>query len=247
MNMIATVVIDDRTEEARRPYARREQRRLPAAPAGTTNLWLPWRCRNWPTTPAEEHRFVVELAMRADGAPAAAHTRSDTTAVLNALRGGLSADELLAHVPGLPAHRLLAAYRDLEHRRAVSFDAWNAIVAEGTEEALRARGVAASALVPVLVDRLWATLSVGPEAYATTIDKLASYVEATARNVTEIETAMGVWPERAVDLGARLYNPYGDAITNRVDHLARRVGTLTPNRVAALLGETPSGGCPPGQ
>jgi hypothetical protein len=58
---------------------------------------------------------------------------------------------------------------------------------------------------------------------------------------------MGIWPERAVDLGARLYNPYGDAITNRVDHLARRVGTLTPNRVAALLGETPSGGCPPGQ
>ena len=185
--------------------------------------------------------------MRADGAAATAHTRSDTTAMLNALRGGLSADELLAHVPGLPAHRLLGAYRDLEHRRSASFDAWNALVAGGTEEALRAHSVAASALVPVLVDRLWATLAVGPEAYATTIDKLSSYVEATARNVAEIETAMGIWPERAVDLGARLYNPYGDAITNRVDHLACRVGTLTPNRVAALLGETPSGGCPPGQ
>lgn len=250
MNTIATAVVDDRLEEPRRPQSRREQRRLPAAPTNGTPLWLPWRCRNYPATPAEEHRFVVDLATRADAGPAdasRAHKRSDVTAVLNALRGGLSAGELLAHLPGLPPAALLAAYRDLEHRRAAADRAWQALVDDGTEVGLRDHGATASALLPVLIDRLWATLTIGPDAYAATVDKLASYVEATDRNVAEVETAIAIWPERAVELGARLYNPYGDAITNRVDHLARRVGTLTPNRVAALLGETPSGGCPPGQ
>ena len=246
MNTLATVV-DDRTEDTHRQQPRRAHRHLPAAPTGVTNLWLPWRCRNWPATPTEEHRFVVELAHLADPDATSAHTRSDVTAVLNGLRGGLTADELTANVPGHPPHRLLAAYRDLDQRRAASVAAWEAIVTDGTSTALRTHSVAAAALVPVLIDRLWAVLSIGDEAYRTTVEKLAAYVDATARNVAEIETALAVWPERAVELGARLYNPYGDAVTNRVDHLARRVGTLTPNRVAALLGEAPTGGCPPGQ
>jgi hypothetical protein len=248
MNTLTTVVIDGRAAEQHRVPARRENRRFPVtAPAGTVNMWLPWRCRNWPSTPDEEHRFVVELALRADPDATGRHNRSDVTAVLNALRGGLTADQLIEKVPGLPPHRLLAAYRDLEQRRSVSADAWRSVVAEGTPEGLRDHGSAAAALVPVLIERLWATAELGPEAYGSTIVRLASYVEATQRNVTEIETALGLWPERAVELGARLYNPYGDAITNRVDHVARRVGALTPNRVAALLGEAPTGGCPPGR
>jgi hypothetical protein len=214
-------------------------------------MWLPWRCRNWPATPAEEHRFVVELALLADPDATPDETapskRSDITAVLNALRGGLTAHQLVEKVPGLPPHRLLAAYRDLEQRRAASTDAWCSLVAEGSPQGLRDHGGAAAVLVPVLVERLWATAGIGPEPYRSTVVRLASYVEATHRNVAEIESAMSLWPERAVELGGRLYNPYGDAVTNRVDHLARRVGTLTPNRVAALLGEAPTGGCPPGQ
>lgn len=247
MNTLATVVLDDRTEDSYRSHPRRTHRRLPAAPAPVANLWLPWRCRNYPATPAEEHRFVAELVGLADLEATSAHTRSDITAVLNGLRGGLTAHELVEHVPGLPPHRLVAAYRDLEHRRADAAAAWDAIVAAGTPAALREHSVAAALLVPVLIDRLWATLAIGEDAFSTTVAKLGAYVEATARNVTEIETAIAVWPERAVELGTRLYHPYGDAITNRVDHLARRVGTLTPNRVAALLGESPAGGCPPGQ
>ena len=245
MNTLATVVLDGPTDH--RTNARRGQRRLPSAPAGTVNLWLPWRCRNWPATPAEEHRFVVDLAHLADADAAGAHSRSETTAVLNALRGGLTADQLVDKVPGLAAHRLLAAYRDLEARRAEAAAAWDALVAQGTPDALTEHAALASALVPVLVERLFATAELGPEAYRTTVARLASYVDATQRNVDEIETALAVWPERAVELGARLYNPYGDALTNRVDHVARRVGTLTPTRVAALLGEAPNGGCPPGQ
>lgn len=246
MNTIATAVLEDRTEDTHRSHPRRAHRRLPAAPTGVTNLWLPWRCRNWPVTPAEEHRFVVELARLADPAATSSHTRSDITAVLNGLRGGLTADELVDKVPGLPPHRLLAAYRDLEQRRAASVAAWEAIVTERTPESLREHSVAAALMVPVLIDRLWATLAIGDDAYRTTVDKLAAYVEATDRNVAEIETALEVWPERAVELGTKLYNPYGDAVSNRVDHVARRVGVLTPNRVAALLGEAPTGGCPPG-
>lgn len=247
MNTLATVVLDGPTDDHRRSHARRGQRRLPSAPTGTVNMWLPWRCRNWPSTPAEEHRFVVDLTHLADPDATAPHTRSDVTAVLNALRGGLTADQLVEKVPGLPPHRLVAAYRDLETRRAAAAQAWIALVHDGTANALATHAAAASALVPVLIERLYATAGLGPDAYRTTLARLSSYVEATHRNVGEIETALALWPERAVELGARLYNPYGDALTNRVDHLAQRVGTLTPTRVAALLGEAPTGGCPPGQ
>jgi hypothetical protein len=205
MNTLTTVIIDGRAEEQHRAPARRESRHLPVtAPAGPVNMWLPWRCRNWPSTPAEEHRFIVEMALRADRDVTERHNRSDVTAVLNALRGGLTADQLIEKVPGLPPHRLLAAYRDLEQRRSVAADAWRAVVAEGTPQGLHDHGSAAAALVPVLIERLWATAEIGPEAYRTTIMRLASYVEATHRNVTEIETALGLWPERAVELGARL-------------------------------------------
>lgn len=247
MNTLATVVLDGPTDDHRSSHARRGQRRLPSAPTSTVNMWLPWRCRNWPSTPAEEHRLVVELAHLADPDATDRHTRSDVTAVLNALRGGLTADQLLEKVPGLPPHRLLAAYRDLEQRRAAAADAWYAIVNDRTSETLRAHAAAAGALVPVLIERLHATAALGPDAYRTTVARLASYVEATHRNIAEIETALGLWPERAVEFGERLYNPYGDALTNRVDHLAQRVGTLIPTRVATLLGEAPTGGCPPGQ
>jgi uncharacterized protein (DUF433 family) len=247
MNTLATVVFDGPIDDHRRSHARRGQRRLPSAPNDTVNMWLPWRCRNWPSTPAEEHRFVVDLAHRAEPDATDRHTRSDVTAVLNALRGGLTVDQLVDKVPGLPPHRLLAAYRDLEQRRVTAFDAWYAIVNDRTDDALARNAASAGALVPVLIERLCATAELGPEAYRTTVARLASYVEATHRNVSEIETALALWPERAVELGARLYNPYGDALTNRVDHLAQRVGVLTPTRVAALLGEAPTGGCPPGQ
>lgn len=248
MNTIATMVLDTTSQDAHRYAPRRQQRHLPAAPQGApAPIWLPWRCRNWPVTPAEEHRFVVELAQHADHVIAETCTRSDITAVLNALRGGLTADELVDKVPGLPPSRLLAAYRDLESRRSAAAAAWHALVADGTPAGLRRLGGDAAVLVPVLVDRLAATITHGEATYRTTLERLAAYVEETNRNVGEIETALALWPDRAVELGARLYNPFGDAITNRVDHLARRVGLLTPNRVAALLGEAPTGGCPPGR
>lgn len=247
MDTLATAVLDGPTDDHPRSHARRRQRRSPAAPIGTVNIWLPWRCRNWPSTPAEERHFVADLAHRADPLASDADTRSDVTAVLNALRGGLTADQLIERVPGLPPHRLLAAYRNLEGRRAAASAAWFALAADGTPDALADHAGAASLLVPVLVERLCASVELGLGAYRSTITRLATHVEATHRTIEEIETALALWPEQAVELGARLYDPYGDALTNRVDHLAQRVGTLTPTRVAALLGEAPTGSCPPGQ
>ena len=248
MNTLATAVIDGRAEEQHRdpPGARTAACRSPHRPgrstcgcrgdAGTGRRPRPrntassssWRCA--PTPTATER-----------------HNRSDVTAVLNALRGGLTADQLIEKVPGLPPHRLLAAYRDLDQRRSVAADAWRS--ARRRRHAVgpaRARQRCVPRSCRCSSSACWRRPTSAPRPYRTTITRLASYVDATHRNVTEIETALGLWPERAVELGARLYNPYGDAITNRVDHLARRVGTLTPNRVAALLGEAPTGGCPPG-
>ena len=42
---------------------------------------------------------------------------------------------------------------------------------------------------------------------------------------------------RSVELGRILYDPSGPALANQPAHLPARIGTLTPSRVATLLGE----------
>jgi hypothetical protein len=228
---------DPYAEHRRRQARRREQDRLPAAPAAS-HSWLPWRCRNYPATTVDEAAFAGQLARLAtdpDGAPE--HSRSETTAVLNALRGGLTAGELVDHLPGLSPSRLYAAYRDLEHRRSRSAAAWTAIVETETPDALWQHRVGASELVPVLVDRLVEAVGAGPDVFQSTLARLRQRVAATHGDLLDVEAKLDAGSAHAVELGTRLYNPLGDAVSNRVDHLPLRVGTLTSNQVAALLGE----------
>lgn len=236
MNTYATLVADDGVRDATRRAPRT------AAPMPPPHVWVPWHCRNWPVTPAEEQQFAADLAHYAlcDTTAPAEHSRRDVTAVLNALRGGLTVDELLSRAPGLHAAQLQAAYRDLERRRSESERAWWSIVGDATPDSLVPHGPSAATLLPVLVDRLISAVPKGGDVYRATVDRLAAHVESTDRDVHGLESALATWPERGVELGARLFNPNGDAVTNRVDHLARRVGTLTPSRVAALLGESPT-------
>jgi hypothetical protein len=246
MNTLATAVLDGPIT-SRRAAASPVPRHTVPQPVGSVHLWMPWRCRNWPSTPGEERRFVVDLAERADVGVDVEPTRSDITAVLNALRGGLTAAQLIDKAPGLPTTRLLAAYRRLEQNRAAAAGAWDALVEAGGPDALAVHGDRAGVLVPVLVERLGAAAELGEVPYRATVARLASLVATTHRSIDEVEAALAAAPERAVELGAQLYNPYSDSLANRVDHVARRVGMLTPTRVAALLGETANGACPPGQ
>jgi hypothetical protein len=200
--------------------------------------WLPWTDPGPIATSQQERVFVAELAEVSGGA-ASTHARSDATALLNALRGGLSVRRLFAQAPGLRPERVHRAYEVLEERRAGSAAAWAAIVDEPTVGTLHALGGQAARLVPVLVHRLLDTADIDPDLLPEIATRLASGVEDVRRLVhrTELEMNRHADIEMAMAISRALYDPTSDCVFGRVEHLPERVGSLMPTRVAALLDE----------
>jgi hypothetical protein len=201
--------------------------------------WMPWIGGTRANTTIDEASFVMrlnDLARERRGE----HQRSDTTAVLNALRCGVDVDDLLDRAPGLQVDRLLAAYIALDRLRFRAESAWMEIVDAGTADALHQRGCEAGKLVPSLIGQLHAVASERPDELAGTIAMMATSVRAATSCVLAIEQALhesvGDQEGRA-RLGRLLYDPEAPGATSRPDFVPRRVGTLVPTRVAALLGE----------
>jgi hypothetical protein len=207
--------------------------------AHSNPIWSPWHGRNWPLTPSEEEAFVLELSIRVDDASATPR-RSDFTAVLNALRGGISVAQLREFAPGLSLTRVYGAYNELERRRRNAEDAWHAIVRTGTAAALDEFGDAAAQLLPSLVAQLRSVVDIEPRELATTCRRMTQRVHQVQHDVSHIEQALEKFDPaspRGVTLGALLIGSHGAGLASRIDFLPRRVGLLEPTRAAALLGE----------
>ena len=220
-----------------------------AVPLRPNGHWMPWSAANRPATSCDEQRFLSDLRLLAtaqswspdhDGGPADQHGRSDTTAVLNALRCSLTVEELFDRAPGLNPVRILRSYLDLDARRQKAISAWNWIVADPSDSALCEWGPDAATLMSPLVSQLRDVARRKPKRYAVTVANLAVRVEEISRCIVELERALDAEPrgsQQGVELGRILYDPAGSALTNQPTHLPARVGTLTPPRVATLLGE----------
>lgn len=200
--------------------------------------WLPWSQTNPITTHARERDFVATLAAISDETPRE-HTRSDVTALLNALRGGLSVDALLYACPGIAPARLLGAYGTLEALRRDAVAAWSDLVAEPTVASLQHVGERAASLVPSLVNRLREAAMVDPGVLPRVAALLAADVEAVRRAIrnAELELDRTTDAATAIAISRTLYDPTTESLFDRASHLPERVGSLVPSRVAALLGE----------
>ncbi len=222
----------DRTTHAREHHGAVTTTRRPTA-------LLPWSTFGRIATAADEASFVADLRELCDGT-AAEHRRSDTTAVLNALRGGLTVDQLLVQAPGLLAARLLGAHTALEQRRSESEAAWRTIVDQPTLRSLAANGPTASALLPVPVERLRRIAAVTPNALVHEAARSAESVDIARTTVRRIEDELDggfLDADRAAQLSRMLFDQHGDCALSHDHYLAERVGALVPTRVAALLGE----------
>lgn len=210
----------------------------PSRPAA---IWQLWPGPGAPATTAEEHTFVARLATLAPatGGRPAPRERRVVTAVLNALRCGITVDDLLDRAPGLRPCDLLDAYRDLDRRRRIAVRAWHAMERRRTIDSLTEHGPVAAQLLPVLVARLVTAAEIGGErgvAYA--IAAASVDLAATAETELRLETAMArrSGAERAA-VGRQLYDLYEPGLWSTASYLPTRVGSLVPVRVAALLGE----------
>ncbi len=205
-------------------------------------IWSPWADATRPSTTTEERQFRARLAATADPAPTEEVRRADITALVNALRSGLDADQLLVRAPGLQPARLAAAYDLLDERRLASVLAWNKIAASAHPDALDGSRVLAAMLIPRCVARLEAARRAGPDAYALSLDEMRNYVDADSYAAAEVEDrydAVAADDVASIEVGRLLYAPNADGIAARPGYLASRLTMLSSVRVAALLGDRP--------
>jgi hypothetical protein len=214
-------------------------RRQRSAP---TEIWHPWASRLWPATTADEDRFVHRL--EALGGDADRFERRDVTALVTALRGGLTADELFEQARGLRPGRLLAAHRSLEHRRSDAATAWSAIVSDPSVPSFEAHRDVAATLLPVVVGHLASVALRHPRALPRAVAESASQVDRAVHSVSQLEQRLDrcLPPcERGAEIGSMLFDHRGEGAFGLGVFLPWRVGQLVPLRVAALLGETRPG------
>lgn len=214
----------------------------------SSGAWLPWNGPGRPASAAEERRFVVRLTDLAEQVTSEAFdpdgtgwTRRDVTAVVTALRCGLSADELLERAPGLVPGRLVAAHRAVEALRRGSERAWNQLVGEPNHVRLVELGPAVAALLPVVAARLVEQARHGAAQLARAVASEAEQVARVGGIARDVE-AWVVSDSATPGAGDLLY---GDGEPGLWDHdhfLPPRVGALVPSRLAALLGERSAGG-----
>jgi hypothetical protein len=214
-----------------------------AAPAADP-LWRVWPGRDWPASHDEELALVADLQFQTPGhepSDGIAPRRGDITALLNALRCGLDAPDLLSRAPGLRPNRLIAAHGALDARRREAVAAWRVIAAKPTPAHLASLGDTAAALVPVVIGRLRELRDADGVELRSLAAACAADIDRVGRLAASVERDMSdptIPPRRRAGLAALLFGSGGTGLWHHECYLAKRVGTLVPVRVAALLGET---------
>lgn len=209
-------------------------------------LSQPWGGRMWPCSAVEEVTFIADLRRRslsdADG-----FDRRDVTALVTALRSGLSAEDLLDSARGLKPGRLIAAHHALDSRRLTAVEAWRTIVELRTIDAFEAHASVAAAIMPAVITQI-----VRDSTRADWTDVIGAIATQVARATTEVlaleqRLASGaakgtLSPARSREAGALLFNGHETGAWNRETFVPTRVTSLVPLRVAGLLGEPRASG-----
>ncbi len=221
----------------------RHRDRKVAARAAAPVVRLPWADLARPATPSREAAFVADLRILVGDGPRP-HRRSDVTAVLNALRGGLTVERLLEIAPGLRPDRLLGAYFALEARRAASEHAWLAILDDPT--ALGRHGSRASRLLPVPVASLTRVAAMSPCELGLAVGRVAAAIDTVRSRIVRLERELETEgdTERASLLGTLLFDHSDRCVYADDHHLPVRVAALMPSHLDALLSECRRGDQP---
>jgi hypothetical protein len=215
---------------------RRPPRRQPA------EISQPWGGRMWPCSAVEEVAFVADLRRRSLS-EVSEFDRRDVTALVTALRSGLSADDLLDSARGLKPTRIVAAHRALDSRRTVAVEAWRAIVEAGTADAFELHASAAAVILPAVITQIDRDQRRGA-GWSEVIADVATKVARSTAEVLRVEHRLAVGAAdgsltaaRSRQAGALLFDGNETGAWNRETFVPSRVTSLVPLRVAALLGE----------
>jgi hypothetical protein len=207
-----------------------------------TYLWQPWPRLRWPATAQEEAAFVEALRHDATSAkvPRKAH-RGDITLVMDALRCALSYEELRDFAVGAPPARLLRAYEIVARELTSATAAWLAIEADPTVHIIIEQAPSAARLLPTPVSYL--LNAINDAADVETLHELVRRTSISLKRVhveaAELETQLASATTRrvAAEIGLQLYNPMEPSLWEHPFFMPTRVGSITPTRIADLIGE----------
>jgi hypothetical protein len=209
-----------------------------------TFLWQVWPGRNWPATARDEREFVTDLTQLAERDKAGRKRkteRGDITALMNALRCGLKAEELFERAPGLKPARILQAYKDVEVMLERSYSSWVTITKDPTLETIVKHRAGAQLIASVPVSHLLPGAEITPDSdFADKVRSVEEKVRKVRARALKIESHLdrALQPSsEAIKLGEMLYNPYDPTLWGDQYFVPERVGELMPLRLAALLGE----------
>lgn len=219
----------------------------------SSHVWHVWPARHWPASVQEEHTFFQDLTAAADTAEEPYQSDGDDeqilaraaiTAVLNALRCGLTAAELLDRVPGTHPTQLRNAYQNLDTRRRRAVAAWYRIVQAPNDEPSPEDMTQAGLVLPAALHRLRTTARLTtrgwPARQVLTYDREVAAQVWIARQVESALSARTPPDQQAVEIGNRLHHPWQPALWSAAFYLPRRVTDLSSARVADLLHERSS-------
>jgi len=196
-----------------------------------------WPGQYWPMSALQEKAALAELRRRA-GKPAG-FDRDDVSAIVGILRCGADWDRVLELAPGLNLPALLGAYGKLDSGLRKSRKAWSLIVAHPTAGSLVRNASQAALILPVPVHRALFVLEDSPDLLAQEVAALDYQVEENCRATRLVEAELQKYtpPSNAgISVGSRLFSSTRPGAYADPFFLADRVTTLSPVRVAELLG-----------
>lgn len=191
-----------------------------------------------PTTEFERtfRRRVAELgSVVRRGAPAP--RRSTVTAVMTALRSGISADRLLAVARGLTPQDVADAYDHVARIRGQAHAALDRLIDDPTVDRFDAEADVIAPLMPQMVVSLRRLAAGFPDSLPGAIENLATQIGELDRSVDSIESrisaGLGSWRH----LVGELDDGRNGGIQHHPCYRPRRVGDIVPIRLAYLLGD----------
>lgn len=202
----------------------------------TDTLHSPWKNANRPHTANGEARFIRQLGRMGSVStrrriqnPPDTLRRSYLTACCTALRAGQSADDVLNTLKKVHPHDLRDAYRDTAKKLRAAVKAWDTIIADPTPETIAKHGDTAYLVAPTLVTMLRDDTTI-------VIDDLKHAIRSADEHVADTEKKLQE-TKKNYEQHVRALSTPGTGLWDSTCFIPRRVGQLTPTRLAHLLEE----------
>jgi len=214
--------------------------------AQTKETLSPWGGRERPATAAEEVVFIDRLRQMTARPSQGCKTgdlfhRYDITAVVTALRNGVTVGEMFRSAPGLRPESVAAAYDHVERIRRAGVDAWRSLVADPTPATLLEVGEHAALVLPAVISRLRSMLVHHHPGTTVSIEDAVAAINAeilaTSDRALELEYMLtdSADPAGATEAGALLVGDLHDGLWSLGSFLPPRVGTLVSPRLREML------------